>query len=149
MTPLSHQLSNLIVLHDTSGSHSDGSRAKIDEELEVRNFAHAGNILAQIWIKLVIDGGPVIIEYINSYKLDDNNSNSTDLWTQERHCTHERKSQYLLQITKCTDKHCCRNQNSSLRLILPSDFLPPCPLEQSSTLKIPPLDFQNDKSIIN
>lgn len=35
------------------------------------------------------------------------------------------ESQYLLQITKCTDPACCSQTRSSLRAVLPDGFLPP------------------------
>lgn len=43
MAPLSHQLSGLVLPHDSFGSHLNDSRITIDKELEVRNFAAAGN----------------------------------------------------------------------------------------------------------
>lgn len=147
MAPLSHQPTGVILPHDTFGSHLNESRATINKELEKRNFADAGNILAQIWSELVIDGEPVVTEYIDPQDINENSNNLTDSWTEEGYCTHVRESQYLLQITKPTDKDCCGNQRSSLRLILPTGFLPPpCPLEQSSTLKIPSPHLQNENN---
>ena len=50
--------------HETYGSHLNNNGQTIDTELELRNFEAAGNTLADIWRNLVIDGYPVLAEYI-------------------------------------------------------------------------------------
>nr|XP_023022210.1 uncharacterized protein LOC111510519 [Leptinotarsa decemlineata] len=63
MAPLSRELTGVISNHDDFGLHLDSSNRTIDLELEKRNFESAGNVLADIWSKLVIDEFPVVAEY--------------------------------------------------------------------------------------
>ncbi|KZR97817.1 Uncharacterized protein APZ42_007100, partial [Daphnia magna] len=42
MAPLSKELSGLILPHDHFGTHLDNSGRTIDDELEEKNFEHAG-----------------------------------------------------------------------------------------------------------
>ena len=65
MAPWSHQLSLLVLPYDSFGNHLDDQRRTVDDELEVKNFEIAGDILAQIWSKLIIDDRPVVAEYID------------------------------------------------------------------------------------
>lgn len=49
MAPLSKQLSGLILEHDHFGSHLDNNgKATINADLELQNFEHAGQLLANI-----------------------------------------------------------------------------------------------------
>ena len=50
----------LILPHDSFGTHLDSQRRTIDEELEERNFAKAGEILGEVWSELLLDGHPVV-----------------------------------------------------------------------------------------
>ena len=49
---------------DTHGTHHDAS-SKIDMELEIKNFKAVGEILAEIWSELIIDGHPIKAAYID------------------------------------------------------------------------------------
>ena len=60
MSNLSKVLSGVILLHDHFGTHLDNSNDTVDEELELKNFEHAGEILAKLWSKLVINDQPVV-----------------------------------------------------------------------------------------
>ena len=64
MAPLSHDLSGVILPHNTFGSHLDGNGNTIDEELEKRNFYAAAEVLSEIWSKTVINKHPVQCEVI-------------------------------------------------------------------------------------
>ena len=55
MAQLSKELTGVVVPHDTLGTHLNGKK-KIDEELEKKNFKGAGEVLANLWGKLVLDG---------------------------------------------------------------------------------------------
>ena len=56
MAPLSKELNGVILDHEHFGSHLDNQGDTIDPELELKNFEYAGEILSEIWSKLVIDG---------------------------------------------------------------------------------------------
>ncbi|KAF6028277.1 hypothetical protein EB796_013415 [Bugula neritina] len=51
MAPLSHDLAGLILPHDHYGSHLNAAGKTIDPDLEIKNFAMAGQTLAEIWSK--------------------------------------------------------------------------------------------------
>ena len=129
MAPLSRELSGVLLPHDHYGTHLDSQGRTTDPELELKNFAHAGQVLSEIWSATVIDGHSVKAVYIQpevcSLELP---KKSTD-WKSK----HVRESQYFLQIIKCTDAECCTKFRSSYLLLMNnSRFLPPpLPLNQS------------------
>ena len=65
MAPLSHDLAGVVLPHDTFGSHLNNKNETVDKELEMKNFAKAGEVLAEIWSKTVINNYPTVAEYIN------------------------------------------------------------------------------------
>lgn len=139
MAPLSKQLSGLILEHDHFGNHLDSSGRTTDPNLELKNFQYAGELLAQIWSEMVIDGYPVHAEYKNSEEKIRQPLVIDAHW----YSTHVRESQYLLQITKCTDVHCCGIVRSDIFSLLVDRFLPPpYPLAHTSegVISIPPPD---------
>ena len=60
---LIRELSGFIQPHDHFGTHLDHNNT-VDEELEHKNFEHAGEILAELWSKLVISNHPVVAEFV-------------------------------------------------------------------------------------
>ena len=58
MAPLSKELAGVILEHQHFGTHLDDRGNTIDEELELKNFEHAGSILAEVWRQMVFDGQP-------------------------------------------------------------------------------------------
>ncbi|KAJ8682384.1 hypothetical protein QAD02_018176 [Eretmocerus hayati] len=123
MAPLSRELAGVILPHDHFGSHMDGSKRTIDEDLELKNFESAGQTLAQIWSDVSIDDHPGVAVYADENSVADDTEEIDMDW----YDVHVRESQYLLQIAKCNDRDCCGDLRSSLKDILPlSDgFLPP------------------------
>ena len=114
MSNLSKELSGAILPHDHFGTHLDHSNKTIDEELELQNFEYAGEILAELWSKMVIDGHPIVAKFIK-----DPPSEVSIIKSEEWRANHVRQSQYLLQIVKCTDVACCSPfQSSYLKVIL-------------------------------
>ena len=55
----------LILPQEHHESHLNKSLKCIDSELEVRNFAKAGQVLAEVWSNTVIDSEPVVARYID------------------------------------------------------------------------------------
>ena len=80
--------------------------------VEQKNFAHAGGILAEIWSKTVIDKYEVVADYISPEKAeyDEEQLIHKDWKWRENHV---RESQYMLQIVKCEDRNCCSIPSSS------------------------------------
>ena len=128
MVKLSKELGGVILEHDKFGSHLDSTGVTIDKDLELKNFQFAGRTLAEIWSRLVIDGNPVVAEFIeaDSPVIEEKKS-------EEWKAGHVRQSQYFLQIVKCTDEKCCSRFQSSYLKVVPDRFLPP-PIPVAHTL---------------
>lgn len=95
MAPLSRELAGLILPHDSYGSHLNDSGKTIDSSLERDNFQKAGEVLAEVWSSVLIDGHEVVAEYIQP---NDDESSVTDLTDEQWYADHVRESQYLLQV---------------------------------------------------
>ena len=91
----------------------------------MKNFAKAGEVVAEIWRKTVIDNYPTVAEYINPS--DEVFITAKD---QEWIAKHVCESQYMLQIVKCSNTSCYGTGRSSFFLFLPDGFLPPLPVTQ-------------------
>ncbi|CAH0560582.1 unnamed protein product [Brassicogethes aeneus] len=122
MAPLSRELTGVVLPHDSFGTHLDSSGRTVDVSLEENNFKKAGEILAEIWSAVCIDGHEVVAKYI-----DPNNDTSSvsDLPAEGWYTEHVRESQYLLQVVKCDDGDCCSPRRSALHMILHNRFLLP------------------------
>lgn len=131
IAPLSRELAGLILEHDHYGSHLNSSGKTVDADLEKVNFKNAGSTLSEVWNSVVIDGHPVVAEYMGPIhsELDESHLNVAD---QNWFAEHVRSSQYFLQIVKCNDVMCCAAPRSSYFSIVSSRFLPgPVPLCQT------------------
>lgn len=93
MAPLSRELAGLILPHDHFGSHLDERGVTIDEHLERSNFEFAGNVLAEVWSSMEIDGYNVTAKYVGAGEQD-----VPDFPDIKWYSEHVRESQYLLQI---------------------------------------------------
>lgn len=94
MAPLSRALSGIILPHNFHGDHLNSQKDTIDAELELKNFATAGETLAEIWDSMTIDEYPVTAKYIPPGEFLQPVSNIDYSWRQE----HVRQSQYFLQV---------------------------------------------------
>ena len=115
MAPLSKEMNGVILDHEHFGSHLDNQGNTIDPELELKNFEYAGEILSEIWSKLVIDAHPVVAEYIK-----DNSPHSPMQKVEQI-----RESKYFLQIVKCLDSNCFSPFRSTYLTVVKDRFLPP------------------------
>ena len=128
MAPLSRELAGVLLDHQHFGSHLDSQGRTINEDLEIKNFEHAGITLGEIWSTTVIDGYPVKAEFIMPTEKVKNLEKKPSDW----HKVHVRESQYLLQIVKCNNTECCSPVRSSLFMINGDRFLPaPLPLKHT------------------
>ena len=94
MAPLSAEISGLVLPHDHFGSHLNSACKTMDVELEKRNFQYAGNVLAEVWSSMSIDGHPVLAKYVDI----DSQSPLPSRPSSEWYATHVRESQYFLQV---------------------------------------------------
>ena len=120
MVKLSKELSGVILEHGKFGSHLDAKGMTVDKDLELKNFEYAGRTLAEICSGLVIDGNPVVADFI-----EDDAPVIMGTKSEEWKACHVRQSQYFLQIMKCTDPKCCSSFQSSYLKDVPKRFLPP------------------------
>lgn len=143
MAPLSRQLAGVVLPHEHFGSHLDSALQTVDEELEKRNFAHAGKILAEIWNQISIDDYPVVAKYVDEHDSEPKLQTASSQWKAK----HVRESQYMLQIVKCTDTTCCSTPRSSYFTVINDRFLPgPVPLRQSKGEGLKVELFADDKT---
>jgi len=137
MAPLSRELAGLILPHDAYGSHLNASGKTVDADLERMNLKKAGDLLAEIWSEMVLDGHGVTAEYVENASLSV--ADIDEHWC-ARHC---RVSQYLLQIVKCELTTCCAAFRTSWMQVFPDRFLP-APLLVRITPKGPVVPETND-----
>lgn len=148
MAPLSRQLSGLVLPHETFGSHLDSKGCTVNTDLELKNFAAAGDILAAIWSATVIDGEEVVSTYVHPSTAVEEDSPVVDSTVpQNWYDRHVRESQYFLQIVKCGDLECCRKLRSGIGTVLPTGFFPaPYLLDQKPKEIIAPLPNDTTKN---
>ena len=94
MALLSHQLSGLVLPHDTYGSHLNSAKKCIDDELEKKNFAEAGGVLAKERSNFSIDKYPVFAEDKHPGDGAKLPNDVDPTW----YIKHVRESQYFLQV---------------------------------------------------
>ena len=100
MAPLSKELCGVILPHDYFGSHLNSKGETVDDELEIRNFRKAAEVLAEVWTGHVIDGHGVTA--VTSFEQDDADvTYPSEVWIRDHVCT----SQYMLQIRKSSDRN--------------------------------------------
>ncbi|KAK3919263.1 Mitogen-activated protein kinase kinase kinase [Frankliniella fusca] len=142
MAPLSKALAGLILPYDHFGNHLDSSGNTIDKGLEIKNFEHAGTVLADIWSEMVLDGHPVVAKYVPP---NEDLPDVTEM-PQRWYADHVRESQYMFQVVKCDNLNCCSPRRSNLHQVMYQRFLPaPFPFcqdpfgipEDSSEAKFP------------
>ncbi|KAJ8896472.1 hypothetical protein PR048_001816, partial [Dryococelus australis] len=145
MAPLSRELTGVVLPHDSFGTHLDSNSRTVDVSLEKDNFKKAGEILAEIWSAVCIDGHEVVAKYIDP---NNDTSNVTDLPSEEWYAEHVRESQYVLQVVKCDDRDCWSPRRSALHMILHDCFLsPPYPITQvDGHLTIPDREEHDGKT---
>ena len=111
-------MADVLLPHDTFGTHLDSQRRTTDVELEKQNFKAAGKLLAEIWSELVLDKLPTVSKYVKGLALDPVPINET--WG----ATHCHISKYFLQIAKCTKWEYCGEFRTSWLKLFPQQFLP-------------------------
>ena len=107
--------------HETYGSHLNNNGQTIDTELELRNFEAAGNTLADIWRNLVIDGYPVLAEYIPTPPPPLIKQFTVSAKYKSRHVIETR---YMTVVIKCDDLLCCSVPKTQVKLFFPNQRIP-------------------------
>ena len=119
MAPLSHDLAGIVLPHDYFGSHLDSSGKTIDQDLEVKSFQKAAEVLSEVWEKTVIDGYPVHCKAVEIGK-EYEPPTPDPVWVEK----HFQQSRYCLQIVKCEDQSCCSQFETNWLKTIPERFIP-------------------------
>ena len=84
-----------------------------------KNFGYAGEILAKIWSSIIIDGHPVLAEFVSDlFKKKLRNLKNGRVNTFANHSI-------FLQIIKCKDSKCCSPFGLNYLNVVKDRFLPP------------------------
>ncbi|CAG8758483.1 9845_t:CDS:2, partial [Gigaspora margarita] len=130
MVPLSHDLAGIILPHNTFGSYLDEQLKTTNDKLEKHNFKAAGEILVSVWENTVIDGYPVLVEYVDPEELYQSRLDEKSVAWIERHTM---TCRYITQVVKCNDTSCCRPFRSRILQLLSNWFFsPPILVQQKS-----------------
>ena len=81
---LSKELGGVLLPHDTFGSHLVNGKT-VDEDLEMKNFQAAGEVLAHLWGNMMIDSHPVTAEYVSNPPLSSTKEFSVSAFYKSRH----------------------------------------------------------------
>ena len=119
MAPLSRALVGLILKHDIFGSHLNASGQTIDEELEIKNFFAAAEVLSEVWSQTTI----------NDFKVDckavaQGCHFEPDQLVQTWVSQHVIQCRYFLMIAKCLNPKCCKPFITNWMSLFPKRFLP-------------------------
>ena len=120
MFHLSKEMSGLVLPHDTFGSHLQNGKT-IDEDLEGNNFAAAGEVLSEVWNRLVIDGYEVKAEYITQSVDEKTKTFAVSPAFRSRHIL---ETQYMTIILKCDDRQCCSAMRTNVDMFFPDRRVP-------------------------
>ena len=60
MVKFSQDLSDVLLPHDPFGTYLNSQGKTVNTDLERKNVAYAGKLLAEIWSDTVIDGHPTV-----------------------------------------------------------------------------------------
>lgn len=134
MAALSRELAGVILPHDHFGNHLNSQKETTDEALELMNFKYAGEALADIWSKVVIDNFETKAEYIDPEHSTAESPLISKDW--KWISNHVSTSQYFTQVVKCSDRNCCSPPRSSYFKIFKDEqqFLPsPIPLKHTES----------------
>ena len=120
MYHLSKELTGVVLPYDTFGSHIVNGKI-VDEELEVKSFQAAGEILAEIWNKLEIDSHSVQAEFI-SEPVD----KSIKFFQPSAlyRAKHVLETQYMTVYLKCDDRKCCSAPKTQVNVFFPGRRIP-------------------------
>jgi len=120
MAPLSHDISGVVLPHDTFGSHLNSKQETIDIDLEKKNFYAAADVLSEIWSNTVINNFKVHCKTVK-----EGHALEPEEVDQEWVARHVQQLRYSLQIVKCGKANCCKPFATDWMRVFPQRFLPP------------------------
>ena len=117
---LSKELGGVVLPHDSYGSHLVNGKT-VDEDLELKNFEAAGEVLAELWGKMMIDSHQVTAEYVANPPLPSTKDFSVSSLYKSRHLI---QTQYMTVVLKCDDTSCCAKPRTQIMSFFPGRRLP-------------------------
>ena len=120
MYHLSKELSGIVLPSDTFGSHLKDGKT-IDDDLELRNFEAAGEVLAEVWSNLVIDDHAVKAEYVSMKPTEDITGFYVSASFKSRHLI---TTQYMTVALRCDDQECCLPSRTIINKFFPGRRVP-------------------------
>ena len=121
MFHLSKEITGVVLPADTFGTHLNNNET-VDDELELQNFEAAGEVLADIWGAMEIDGYKVKAEYIPLAPTEDITSFTATPFYKSRHLI---QTQYMTVVIKCDDEKCCSPFKTPISKFFPGRSKPP------------------------
>ena len=113
MAPLSASLAGVVLPHDHLGNYLDDQGRTINNDLELKNFGKAGDVLVEIFNNLS--------EYLlTTIRFMSIIAHPRILWI-EAHCS---INKYCLQIAKCDNRSCCKPPRCYVKQLINCQFLP-------------------------
>ena len=133
MAPLSLQFLNIILDHEHFGSHLNSQRQTVDDELERRNFKHAGEVASKQFEKMVYSGFKTSCSYVDPPESMDDfeipDEYAYDEISERWKSDHVRTGKYAYVVVSCDDPQCCPRRDPYIqkitRSLMPNGFLPP------------------------
>ena len=120
MFHLSKEMAGLVLPADTFGSHLHNGKT-IDEELDIQNFEAAGEVLCDVWRKLVVDGYAVDTEYVSRGVQEETKQFEVSPLYRSRHII---ETQYMTCVLKCDDRECCSPMRTQVDVFFPGRRVP-------------------------
>ena len=113
-------MAGVILPHDTFGTHLDSQGNTVDDELEKKNFAAAGGILADVFKNITIDGHEVQARFVKNPPDIDLLADKGGKY-RERHVI---ETQYLTAVLSCDDRTCCPPVRTCIQSFFPGRRIP-------------------------
>ena len=99
----------------------DNGGKTIDEELEKKNFEAAGDILADLWDGMEIDGYKVHAEFVEKEVEEEVKQYKASAVFRSRHVL---ETQYMTVYLKCDDRSCCSPPQTNVDIFFPNRRIP-------------------------
>ena len=120
MHPLSLAMAGVILPHDTFGTHLDGQGRTVDIDLEKQNFEAAGQVLAEVFGNITVDGYDVNARYVGEPPVTQLFSDPGGKYRNR----HVFESQYFTVVLGCDDTNCCPVKRTCVDSFFPGRRLP-------------------------
>ena len=113
-------MAGVILPHDTFGTHLDGQGRTVDIDLEKQNFEAAGQVLAEVFGNITVDGYDVNARYVGEPPVTQLFSDPGGKYRNR----HVFESQYFTVVLGCDDTNCYPVKRTCVDSFFPGRRLP-------------------------